>query len=191
MKDTRNLFVITHCESCYNKKGVFTGRIDSVLTLDGHKYAEELAEKLRKEKIEAFYTSPLTRSKQTLKHILKYYPKAKVIVDKRIIERDYGILSGKNKAKYKRDNPKQFPIYHRSYDVRPIGGESIKDVEKRIKPFIDEVIDIIRRDKINILVVSHSNAIRPIRKYFENLTNEQMMSLEHQKHKIFKYEIEV
>jgi len=185
----RKLFVITHCESCYNKKGIFTGLIDSILTADGHKHAEELAEKLENERIDIFYTSPLKRSEQTLKHIIKYHPKAKVVVDKRIIERDYGKLSGKSKDKYRKEHPKLYPIYHRSYDVAPPGGESMQQVERRIKPFIEEVLKIMRKNEANVLIVCHSNAIRPIRKYFENLTNEQMMNLEHLRHKVFEYEI--
>ena len=191
MSTKNKLFVITHCESCYNKQGIFTGRIDSVLTPNGRIHAKQIAEKLKNQNIDVLYTSPLRRTKQTAKYILKYHPKTKVITDKRMIERDYGKLSGKSKAKYKKDYPKLYPIYHRSYDVPPPGGESIKDVEKRIKPFIKEVIKKIKTEKINVLIVAHSNSIRPIRKYFENLTNDQMMKLEHMKHKIFKYEIQV
>lgn len=191
MKDTRNLFVITHCESCYNKLGIFTGMIDSVLTRAGRKHAKDLADKLKNEKIDILYTSPLKRSKQTLKYIRKYHLKAKVIVDKRIVERDYGKLSGKSKSKYKREHPKLYPIYHRSYDVPPPGGESIEDVERRVKPFIEEVLKKIKEGKVNVLIVCHTNTIRPIRKYFEGLTNDQMMHLEHQRHKIFRYKIKV
>ncbi|MBN1169288.1 histidine phosphatase family protein [Candidatus Woesebacteria bacterium] len=191
MDNKRNLYVITHCQSCYNKHHIFTGLIDSVLTPDGHKHAQDLAQKLRKKRIGLFYTSPLTRSKQTLQHIKKYHPEAQVIIDKRIIERDYGELSGKSQVKYKREYPELYPIYHRSYDIPPPGGESIKDVEKRIKPFIQEVISRIKKDKVNVLIVTHGNAIRPIRKYFEDLTNDQMMKLEHQRHKVFKYQIGV
>ncbi len=186
-----NLFVITHCESCYNQRGVFTGRVDSVLTPNGHKHAKRLANKLKGNKIDVVYVSPLTRAKQTLRYILKYHPKAKVFVDKRITERDYGRLSKKSKAKYKRENPDLFPIYHRSYDVPPPGGESIKQVEKRIRPFIKDILEVMKKKRVNVLVVSHGNAIRPIRKYFENLTNEQMMKLEHQKNKIFTYKVDV
>jgi 2,3-bisphosphoglycerate-dependent phosphoglycerate mutase len=75
--------------------------------------------------------------------------------------------------------------------VPPPGGESIKDVEERIMPFIKEVLRNMKEHKVDVLIVSHSNAIRPIRKYFEGLTNKQMMELEHLRHKIFKYEIEV
>lgn len=186
-----NLYLLTHCESCYNKRGIFTGRIDSVLTDHGHRHAKRLARQLRNEKIDIIFVSSLKRAKQTLKHILKYHEKTEVIVDDRIIERDYGQLSGKNKAKYEREHPELYPVYHRSYDIAPPGGESIKQVEKRIFPFISDVLQLMKKRKVNVLVVSHSNAIRPIRKYFEKLTNKQMMKLEYQQHKIFRYQVDV
>lgn len=189
MKKTLSLYVITHCESCYNKSGIFTGRVDSVLTPNGHEHAKRLADKLKNERIDVVYVSPLTRAKQTLKYILKYHPEAKVFVDRRIMERDYGKLSKKSKAKYKRENPDLFPIYHRSYDVPPPGGESIKQVEGRVSPFIKDILEVMKKKRVNVLVVSHSNTIRPIRKYFKKLTNKQMMELEYQRHKIFEYKV--
>jgi len=191
MKKTLNLFVITHCESCYNRLGIFTGRIDSVLTENGNRHAKNLARQLRNEKIDIVFVSPLKRAKQTLKHILKYHRKVEVIVDDRIIERDYGHLSGKSKAKYKREHPRLYPIYHRSYKTAPPGGESIKQVEKRVLLFISDVLQLMKKRKANVLLVSHSNAIRPIRKYFEKLSNKQMMELENQHHKIYQYKLDV
>jgi len=191
MKKSVKLFVITHCESCYNKRGVFTGRVDSVLTPDGHRHAKRLAEKLKDGKIDIVYVSPLTRAKQTLKHILKYHPKVKVIIDKRITERDYGDLSKKSKAKYERENPDLFPIYHRSYNIPPPGGESIKQVESRVRPFVEDILGVMKKKRANVLVISHSNTIRPIRRYFEKLTIDDMMKLEHQRHKVFEYEVDV
>jgi len=186
---TSNLYVVAHCESCYNKMGIFTGRVDSVLTALGHEHAEVLAGRLKKEKIDIAYVSPLTRARQTLKYILKYHTETKVIVDKRIIERDYGELSRKSKKKFERENPKLYPIYHRSYDICPPGGESIKQVEDRVIPFVKEVTELIKKKRINVLVVAHSNSIRPIRKYFEGLSKDEVMNLDNNKDKIFTYKI--
>jgi len=183
------LYVITHCESCYNRKNIFTGRINSVLTKRGHEHAKILAERLKNIEIGIAYTSPLTRARQTLRHILKYHPETKVVVDKRIIERDYGELSRKSKEKFKRENPKLYPIYHRSYDIAPPGGESMEQVEKRVLSFIKEVIEIMKKKQVNVLVVAHGNSIRPIRRYFERLTKNEMMKLENYRHKIFTYKV--
>jgi 2,3-bisphosphoglycerate-dependent phosphoglycerate mutase len=180
---------LTHCESCYNRLGIFTGRIDSKLTIKGHEHAKRLAEELKNKKIDIAYVSPLTRARQTLKYILKYHPETKVIIDKRIIERDYGELARKSKKKFERENPTLYPIYHRSYDVCPPGGESIKQVEGRVIPFVKEVAELIKKKRINVLVVAHSNSIRPIRRYFEGLSKDEMMNIDNNKDKIFTYKI--
>ena len=190
-RSKRSIYVVTHCQSCFNKRKIFTGRINSQLTKEGHNHAEKLAKKLKNKKIDVVYISPLLRTKQTLEHVIKYHPKAKVFVDKRIIERDYGKLSGISKEKYKKEHPDLFPIYHRSYNIPPPKGESMKQVEKRVLSFIHDLLALIKREKVNVLIIAHGNSIRPIRKYFEKLTNEQMMKLEHQRHKIFKYQVEV
>jgi len=192
MKDkTHNnyLYVLTHCESCYNHLGIFTGRVNSLLTPNGHRHATRLAKELEDKKINVAYTSPLTRAKQTLRHILLYHKNTKVVIDKRLVERDYGRLSRKSKDKYKREHPDLFPIYHRSYDVPPPGGESIKQVEERGIPLIKEIVSTIKKDHINVLIVTHGNTIRPIRKYFEGLANDEMMDLENLNHKVYRYEI--
>lgn len=99
MKQT--IYTVVHCESCYNRDGIFTGQVDSVLTETGHQHAIELAKKLKKAEISIAYRSSLTRTKQTLEHILAYHPETKVVIDDRIIERDYGELSKLKKQNIK------------------------------------------------------------------------------------------
>ena len=189
--NSRQIFVLTHCESCYNKRGIFTGRIDSVLSKQGHRHAGQLAGRLRDKEIGVAYTSSLTRARQTLDQILTYHPETEVRVDDRIIERDYGKLSRKSKAKYAREHADLFPIYHRSYAVAPPGGESIKQVEERVLLFVKDVLNLMKEKKVNVLIVAHANSIRPIRRYFENLTVAEMMKLEHQRHTIFSYTVDI
>lgn len=184
------LYVLTHCESCYNRRGIFTGRIDSKLTAAGHKHAERLAGELKNKAIDIAFISPLSRTKETLVHIRKYHPQMKVVVDKRLIERDYGDLSRKSKVKYKTEHPDLFPIYHRSYDVPPPGGESMREVEKRVLAFIKDVVSLIKKEGVNVLIVAHGNSIRPIRKYFERLSSDQMMALENLRHRVFTYGVD-
>lgn len=190
IKNSPVLYVLTHCESCYNRRGIFTGRTDSVLTSEGHRYAKVLADKLKNKKIDVVYRSSLIRTAETLEHIIKYHPKAMVVVDDRIIERDYGDLVGKSKQKYEREHPDLYPIYHRSYNVAPPGGESMVQVEKRVLSFVKDVSKMMKKEKLNVLVIAHSNSIRPIRKYFEGLSSEEMMKLDNLRHKIFKYRVE-
>jgi len=185
------IYAVVHCESCYNRDGIFTGRVNSLLTDVGHEHAIKLAKELKDVEIDIAYRSSLTRTQQTLKHILAYHPKTKVIIDDRIIERDYGKLSSIKKSKYKKTHPKLYPIYHRSYDVAPPGGESIQQVEKRVLFFIKDMLYDMKKSKKNILIVAHGNSMRPFRRFFEHMSIEEMMKLENQKEQIFTYKIDV
>jgi 2,3-bisphosphoglycerate-dependent phosphoglycerate mutase len=187
----QKILVLLHCESCYNRDGIFTGRVDSILTKKGHEHAAQLAKELQDENISTAFRSSLTRAKQTVDHLLEYHPNTKVITDDRIIERDYGELASLKKAKYKKDHPVLFPIYHRSYDVTPPNGESILQVEKRVHSFIYDLLFGMKKNKGNVLIVGHGNSMRPFRRFFENLSIEQMMQLENQRDKIFTYDINV
>jgi len=183
------LYVITHCESCFNQKQIFTGRINSHLTKSGLDHAKEMAKLLKSTQIDVAIHTSLDRTKETLDIILKYHPKTQVEIDDRFIERDYGDLSGKSKLKYQQEHPDLYPIYHRSYDIAPPSGESLKQVEERVIPAIKELQKRMIEKNINVLLVCHGNSIRPIIRYFEKLTPDQMMKLEYLRHHIFKYPV--
>ena len=84
-----------------------------------------------------------------------------MIRDQALNERDYGDLVGLNKQetadKYGKE---QVHAWRRSYDVSPPGGESLKDVVSRVRPFFDSMIEPQIKNKKNILVVAHGNSLR-------------------------------
>lgn len=183
------LFAVVHTESFFNRRKVFTGWKDSKLTPLGHKNAKIIGEKLKDKKIDIAFISPLSRTRQTARHILTFHKGVLVVLDKRLRERSYGKLAGKSKEKFAREHPDLWPVYHRSYDVPPPGGESIKQVEKRVLAFLKEVLTKMKKEKKNALIVLHGNSMRPLRRYFEKLTPKEMMALEGQYNKIYEYKI--
>jgi len=95
------IYVFRHAQTHYNKEHRFTGWKDSELTPLGIEQAKRLALKLKKKKIDIAYQTNLSRSKDTLKEVLKYHPECKrVITDDRIIERSYGRLQGKSHQEF-------------------------------------------------------------------------------------------
>jgi len=185
---SKTLYVLTHTETYDNNHRIFSGWRDSVLTKLGHQQAEAHAQKLKKQDIDIAFISPLKRTRQTLKHILKFHPEIKIYADKRLIERHYGKLEGKSKPKYKLEHSDLYPIYHRSYNTPPPGGESMISVEKRVLRFLREVLVAMKKQKVNAIIIGHNNSIRPIRKFFEKLTTKQIMTTDN-RHKIFRYKI--
>ena len=109
-----------------------------------------------------------------------------------MIERSYGDLERKfHRTIIKKYGRRQFDIWHRSYDVPPPSGESIKTVEERVLSFISDLIILMKRERVNAAISAHGNSMRPFRRYFENLTIQQTMKLENPYDKYFGYIVEL
>src|SRR3712207_6042599 len=126
------LVLIRHGQSEFNLKNLFTGWIDVPLTPQGEEEARKSANVLKSKgfKPDIAFTSALSRAQRTLDIILAELgiKNLQVIKDKALNERDYGELSGLNKAETAaKFGEEQVKIWRRSYDVPPPGGESLKD----------------------------------------------------------------
>ncbi len=181
------ILLIRHGQSLDNLNHIFTGWRDTDLSPDGIEEAKGIGEKLKDVAITKAYCSDLIRSKHTTEYALgNYHPNVSIIVDPRLRERDYGEIAGKNKDELAREYPKEFPLWHRSFDVPPPGGESIKDVEKRVLPALHDIMSEAKPDDI-ILISCHGNSMRPIRRYFEHMSDEEMASFDHTPGMIYEY----
>lgn len=212
------IYLFRHGLTHYNKHHWFTGHLDSKMTPQGFKNARKIAKKLKHKKIDVAFHTHLSRSKDTLKEVLKFHPECKkVIEDDRMIERNYGELQRrshkefmeeieklitktieKKYGKMKRGAKNKFgervakevyDIYHRSYDVPPPGGESIKMVEKRVLSFIKDLLKKMKKEKVNVAISAHGNSMRPFRRHFEKLSTEEMMELENPWDDYFEYSV--
>ena len=187
------IYIFRHGETFYNRSRRFTGWINSRLTPNGNRQTKVIAEKLKTKKFQIAIKTSLSRSSNSIKKVIKDHPECqRVIVEDRLVERSYGDLEGKwHKTIIKKYGQNQFDIWHRSYDVPPPGGESIKMVEKRVLSFIKDLILLMKKETVNVVISAHGNSMRPFRRYFENLTIRQMMSLEIPYDKYFEYFVEV
>ena len=187
-----HIYIFRHGETNFNRSKRFTGWVNSRLTPKGIEQANLISEILKEKTFQIAFKTGLSRSSNSLKIVLKHHPECKkVIVDDRMIERSYGDLERKyHKTVIKKYGKRQFDLWHRSYDVPPPGGESIKMVEKRVLSFVKDLLSLIKREKVNVAISAHNNSMRPFRKYFENLTIKQMMLLENPYNKYFHYTIE-
>jgi len=187
-----HIYLFRHGETDFNRSKRFTGTVNSRLTSKGIEQANLIAEKLKEKTFQIAFKTSLSRSSNSLKIVLKYHPECKkVIIDDRMIERSYGDLERKyHKTIIKKYGEKEFDLWHRSYDVPPPGGESIKMVEKRVLSFVKDLLTLMKREKVNVVISAHNNSMRPFRRYFENLTINEMMALENPYDKYFDYTIE-
>jgi broad specificity phosphatase PhoE len=185
------IYLFRHGETNFNRSKRFTGLVNSRLTPKGIEQANLMAEKLKDKSFQVAFKTNLSRSSKSLNIVLKYHPECKkVIIDDRMIERSYGDLERRyHQTIIKKYGKKQFDLWHRSYYVPPPHGESIKMVEKRVLSFIEDLLTLMKKDKVNVAISAHNNSMRPFRRYFENLTINEMMALENPYDKYFDYTI--
>ena len=82
-------------------------------------------------------------------------------------------------------------IIRRSYYVAPKNGESVEDVEKRVLPFLKDVLTIMKDLKVNVAISAHGNSMRPILKYFKKMTPEEIMKVEFPFDDYYEFKIDV
>lgn len=182
------LFIFRHAQTTDNISHTFSGRRNPDLTNDGIEEARKIRDKLKKEKVTKAYCAPNKRTKHTLEITLEHHSGVEMIADPRLNERDYGDLTGKNKDEIAKEFPEKYPLWHRSYDNPPPGGESIKMVEVRVMKFLKELINNVWQNDV-IFICASANSIRPIRKHFEGMSNKEMASFEYSRGNIYSYEI--
>ena len=177
------LVLVRHGQSEWNNLNLFTGWRDPDLTKLGVEEAVRAGKLLKAQgfHFDIAYTSALQRAQRTLQLILGEISQTdlETIRDQALNERDYGDLSGLDKAETaKRYGDEIVKLWRRSYDIAPPGGESLKDTAARTIPFFERTIGLDLKAGRNVLVVAHGNSNRSIAMALESLSPEQVVSLE-------------
>jgi len=174
------LVLLRHGESQWNLENRFTGWVDVPLSPRGIQEAQHAGKKLCGFKFDRAFTSVLARANETLRLVLEVIGQTDIPIekDKALNERMYGELQGLNKAETaKKYGEQQVKIWRRSYDVRPPGGESLKDTAERVLPYYECVIKPYLLKGETILVAAHGNSLRALVMELEQLSREQVLEL--------------
>ena len=188
------LILLRHGQSQWNAKNLFTGWVDVALSSQGEAEAKRAGELLKEKNLlpDLLHTSLLTRAIHTAEIALGACERKWIPVNRswRLNERHYGALQGKDKAAtLKEYGQEQFKLWRRSFDTPPpaiadsdqysqasdirykdLGPdlpktECLKDVVKRLMPYLDNEIANDLRQAKTVLVVAHGNSIRAIVKH--------------------------
>ncbi len=174
------LVLIRHGESQWNLENRFTGWVDVPLSPKGIEEAKAAGQKLADFKFDRAFSSVLARANETLRLVLETIVQTTIPIekDKALNERMYGELQGLNKAETaKKFGDEQVKIWRRSYDVRPPGGESLKDTAERVLPYYESRIKPYVLKGETILIAAHGNSLRALVMQLEHLTREQVLEL--------------
>jgi 2,3-bisphosphoglycerate-dependent phosphoglycerate mutase len=179
----RLLVLVSHGQSEWNLKNLFTGWKDVDLTDTGVSEARAAGKKLKAKNLtfDRAFTSDLKRAQKTLSLILEEMGQASIPVTRNLAlnERDYGDLVGMNKDEARKKwGEEQVLQWRRSYDIPPPGGESLKDTVARALPYyVQEILPAVLRGERTI-VAAHGNSLRALVMVLERLTPEGILKRE-------------
>jgi 2,3-bisphosphoglycerate-dependent phosphoglycerate mutase len=202
------LILLRHGQSEWNKNNLFTGWIDIPLSKEGIEEAFVAGKEIQEMAIDLIYTSTLIRGIMTAMIAMTIHSSKKVPVilhpgegrleewakcyDEEsqaelipviraweLNERMYGELQGKNKQTMREQyGEEQVQIWRRSYAIAPPRGESLKMTAERTIPYFEkEILPRVQEGK-NILISAHGNSLRSIVMEIDQLSEEEVVSLE-------------
>ncbi|MGD9139943.1 MAG: 2,3-diphosphoglycerate-dependent phosphoglycerate mutase [bacterium] len=199
--------LLRHGESTWNKENRFTGWTDVGLSTRGVEEAYRAAALLSEEgfAFDVAFTSVLNRAVQTLYIVLEEMDLKQIPVYRswRLNERHYGALQGLNKAETARKfGEEQVMLWRRSYDVPPPAlersdprypgndplyedmdeddiplTESLKDTVERFLPYWRETIAPAVESGQRVIISAHGNSLRALVKYLDDLSADEVVSL--------------
>jgi 2,3-bisphosphoglycerate-dependent phosphoglycerate mutase len=203
----KQLVLLRHGESVWNRENRFTGWTDVDLTEQGIAEARRAGSALHDKGFvfDVAYTSVLKRAIRTLWMVqdamdLMWLP---VHRSWRLNERHYGALQGLNKAEMaSRFGEEQVLVWRRSYDVPPPAlepsdprfpgkdpryakltpselprTECLKDTVARFLPYWHETIAPRVSAGDRVIIVAHGNSLRALVKYLDDIGDAEIVGL--------------
>ncbi|MCQ2070403.1 MAG: 2,3-diphosphoglycerate-dependent phosphoglycerate mutase [archaeon] len=203
----KQLILLRHGESEWNKLNLFTGWTDVELSEKGWDEAKAAGELMKSEgfTFDKCYTSYLKRAIHTAQTALSAMELDWIPMEKtwKLNERHYGALQGLNKAETaEKYGEEQVTLWRRSYDVCPPAleenddrapgkdtryagtpaeghplTESLEITVQRVVPFYEDVIVPDIKAGKRILVAAHGNSLRALVKYLDGMTPEEIIKV--------------
>lgn len=153
-----NIYLSRHGQDQDNANSILNGQRDTPLTEKGIEQAKEVSQKIKETGItfDKIYTSPLQRARKTAEIIAETInaPKPEVMQD--LIERDFGIMTGKSHTQIEElCSPNILKTETVTYFLSPEGAETFPQLIERADRLIDELNK--KHKDGNILLVSHGD----------------------------------
>ena len=214
------LVLVRHGQSMWNLENKFTGWTDVELSEKGVEEAKEAGKVLKEQgfHFDLAFTSVLKRAENTLDYILKEMGEENIEIKRswKLNERHYGALQGLNKDETrKKYGDEQVLLWRRSATVRPPKleltdsrypgndpkysnltkeelprTENLVDTIKRVVEYFKEEIEPELKNNKKIIIVAHGNSLRGLIKYLDNISDEDIISLELETGNPICYELE-
>ena len=145
------LILLRHGQTTANAQSLLQGRIDLDLDVVGQQQAALCGQFVRQHFPHArIVSSPLVRAQQTALAISPH-----VVIDERFIELDYGSWDGVAMSAI---DPAQWAGWRSDPHFRPPNGESLVELDERVRPALEELRE--EAMEKHIVIVSHVSPIK-------------------------------
>jgi broad specificity phosphatase PhoE len=157
---TTTIWLARHGETHWTVEDRFNGWSDTGLTDKGREQAVKLGEWLENEPITAVYCSSLSRCIRTAQ--LAGIPQhIEPVKRSELKELDYGVWDGMLRSNISIEYPEVWKAWvDNPAKVAPPEGETGYDVVRRVRPFVEQIVD--RHSGETILLVAHKAVNRLI-----------------------------
>jgi alpha-ribazole phosphatase len=154
------IFLVRHGDTRLNSRERFWGQTDVHLNENGLRQAAQLRDRLASHKLDAIYSSNLSRCTATAK-IIASLQQAKVTVCEELKEINFGYVEGLTFDEIQERHPKLAKVMS-VWNSRPRfpGGESFDELDGRVNLFLPSLKK--HGTDNRVLVVAHSAIVRLI-----------------------------
>lgn len=169
------IYLIRHAEAEGNLYRRIQGHWDGSITPLGLQQIDALAQRFRREHIDALYCSDLSRARATAEAITRYHD-IPAVATPRLTEICMGVWEGRAWGDVEHDFPEQMRYFNTDPDRWSVPGcEPIRAVQKRMARAIEDLAA--RHDGQTIALVSHGMAIRAYLCTVLGIPNSEMATL--------------
>jgi len=165
------ILLVRHAQTKLHQDNRFWGKTDITLSDYGVWQAEKLRDRLVEENITAVYTSTLSRARHSAEIIASVH-KCHLTTHEELDECNFGFIEGCTMEEIRQRYPELAEELLNWKTVSFPGGESLEDLDKRVRSFLDRLEDLDKRvhsfldrldknrGKETVLIVSHGGPLR-------------------------------
>jgi broad specificity phosphatase PhoE len=165
---TTRLLLVRHGQTHTSLDDAFCGVTEVPLTLIGRSQAQCLAERLRREHVDALYCSPQKRAQATAAPI-GIALEMEIRTRNALREMDFGEWENRLRADLAMEYPHELEEWERgSWMAHPPGGETQQAVLDRVVPCIIDILTL--NANRTVVVVSHKSVLRLLIGHLLNMT---------------------
>ncbi|MGQ9508388.1 MAG: histidine phosphatase family protein [Thermodesulfobacteriota bacterium] len=148
-----DIYLVRHGQTAWNREEIFRGRSDVSLDEIGLKQAELAGFYFKEIKIDAVYSSPLSRAWQTAERIAEPHG-IRVQPLQGIIDMSFGKWEGHPHEEIKRSDPETYRLWREEpHRAKILGGETLDEVRQRAMAALEDVVRL--HPEKTLVLVSH------------------------------------